>query len=262
MTGFLALAGGDCERRVAGLFGQPTNALSSLAFLAVGLWIVRRGRRAAGHRSELTVFGLAVAANAVGGLLFHGPEWPGARWVHDASILSVLLFIVVFDLARLLGRAASWTVGAYAVSLLALGLVLALAPGATYATFAALSVTAGAMEVAEYRRELPVVRAEGLTARRLARLGVLVALALAATAFFVGRSGAPLCNPLSAFQWHAVWHVLAAMAMGLYAYGAIEPHPVGARADRARARSAPGSSGGGGPVPDPTPARSARRRTR
>lgn len=54
---------------------------------------------------------------------------------------------------------------------------------------------------------------------------VAVALLLGATAFWVGRGGAPLCNPASSFQWHAVWHVLAALGMALYAYGAIEPHP-------------------------------------
>jgi hypothetical protein len=91
--------------------------------------------------------------------------------------------------------------------------------------FALAGVGAVGGELLEYRHELPALRREGLTARRAARLGVAVALLLGGTAFWVGRGGAPLCNPESAFQWHALWHFLSALAMALYAYGAIEPHP-------------------------------------
>ncbi len=228
MTPFLGLGSTDCERLGSGLFAQPVNTVSSFAFLLVGVWIVFRGRSVAGHRVELAIFGLAVASNAAGGLLFHGLQTSSARWVHDLCILSVVLFIVAFDVARFQHRSTSWTAEVYLASLGVLGLVLALLPNVTLGLFAALGIAIGGLELADYRRELPVVRAEGFTARRLARLGVLVALALGTTAFLVGLTGSPLCLPESAFQWHAVWHVLAAVAMGLYAYGAIEPHPADA----------------------------------
>jgi hypothetical protein len=38
----------------------------------------------------------------------------------------------------------------------------------------------------------------------------------------LGTSGSPLCHPASAFQWHAVWHVLQALGMAGYAYAALE----------------------------------------
>ncbi len=228
MIPVLALGATDCERLKTGLFAQPANTISSLAFLVAGVWIVLRGRRAPGHRVELTIFGVAVASNAAGGLLLHGLQGPWAGWVHDLSLLSVLLFIVIFDVARFLSRPTRWTTEVYLASLAGLGLLLAVVPSATDALSAILGLAASAWELEEYRRELPVIRASGLTARRLARVGVLVALALGATAFFLGRTGAPFCRPESAFQWHAVWHVLAAVAMALYAYGAIEPHPASA----------------------------------
>jgi hypothetical protein len=227
VTPVLGLAGADCERLGPGLFAQPVNTISGLVFLLVGVWIVVRSRRTVEHRVELAVFGLAVASNAVGGVLFHGLQTSGAGWVHDECILSVLLFIVVFDVARFLARSTAWTMATYAVSLAGVGAVLAWVPFATDALSGVLGVAAGAGEIVEYRHELPIIRAEGLTARRAARLGVLVALALGATAFFVGRTDGWLCSPGSVFQWHAVWHVLAAAAMGLYAYGAIEPHAAG-----------------------------------
>ena len=227
MTSVLGLAGSDCERVSGGVLAQPVNTMSSAAFLVAGLWVLLLAVDASGRRVELAVFGIAVASNAAGGLLFHGLQSSGAGWVHDECILSVLLFIVVFDVARFLARSTAWTMATYAVSLAGVGVVLAWAPFTTDALSGLLGVAAGAWEVGEYRHELPVIRAEGLTARRAARLGVLVALALGATAFLVGRTGAWLCSPESVFQWHAVWHVLAAAAMGLYAYGAIEPHPGG-----------------------------------
>jgi predicted membrane channel-forming protein YqfA (hemolysin III family) len=225
MTPLFELAGADCERLGDGAFAQPVNAWSSLAFVLAGLWIIALARRAPARRVELVVFGVAVAANAVGGMSFHGLQGPASRWVHDLSILAVLLFIAVFALARILDRPTRWTMAVYGVSLAIAGVVLAALPHSTDVLSAVLAVVVTVLEIADYRHELPTIRTEGLTAKRLARLSVLAALALAGTAFLVGRTGGPWCRPESAFQWHAVWHTLAALAMALYAYGAIEPHP-------------------------------------
>ncbi len=221
----LGLASADCERLGSGTFAQPVNAISSLAYLLGGMWILGLARRSPGRRGELVVFGVAVAANAVGGVLFHGVQWPASRWVHDVAILAVLAFVVAFAAARILERSTEWTLRVFATGLAMLGAVVALFPGMVQALSGVLAVAAGGTEVAEYRHEVPALRREGVTARRLARLSVGAVLALAATAFLIGRTDAWLCNPSSAFQWHAVWHVLSAGAMALYAYGAIEPHP-------------------------------------
>ena len=45
----------------------------------------------------------------------------------------------------------------------------------------------------------------------------LFAFAGALVAFAAGRTGSPLCEPGSTFQWHGVWHVLGAIAIGAYA---------------------------------------------
>jgi hypothetical protein len=44
----------------------------------------------------------------------------------------------------------------------------------------------------------------------------LALTASAITLFVLGRTGAPLCDPESLLQGHAVWHVLAALALGTY----------------------------------------------
>jgi hypothetical protein len=220
----LDLAAADCERLGGGVLAQPVNTLSGLAYLLVGVWILWLAGRSPGRRIELTVFGLAVALNAVGGLAFHGIQWWGARWVHDVSILAVLGFVVAFGAARILGRSTAWLLRAFVAGLAILGALIAAFPGTVQALSGLLAVAAGATEVVEYRHEVPALRREGVTARRLARLSVLAVLALASAAFLVGRTDAWLCRPDSTFQWHAVWHLLSAAAMALYAYGAIEPH--------------------------------------
>ena len=221
----LGLTTADCERIGDGLFGQPVNTASSVAFLIAALWILERARRSSARRVELAVFGLAVAGNAVGGFLFHGVRTAGSTWVHDEAIVAVLLFAGVSALARFGAWPRARTVATFAAALAGVGVLLALAPATSYAIFAVLGLGAAAFEVGEYRRVLPTIRAEGWSSQRLARFGVAAVAALGATAFFVGRTGAALCRPDSAFQWHAVWHALAAVAMALYAYGSIEPHP-------------------------------------
>jgi hypothetical protein len=219
------LASSDCERLGDGALAQPVNTLSSLAYLLVGLWILGLARRSPVRRVELAVFGVAVALNAVGGLAFHGVQSWGARWVHDVAILAVLGFVVAFGAARILERSTRWTLMAFAIGLTALCAVIAVFPGTVQALSGVLAVGAGATELVEYRHEVPALRREGVTARRIARLSVIAVLALASAAFLVGRTDAWLCHPQSTFQWHAVWHLLSAAAMALYAYGAIEPHP-------------------------------------
>jgi hypothetical protein len=167
------------------------------------------------------VYGLAVASNAAGGLLFHGWQSAGARWVHDVAILSVLAFIAAFGAARRWERGTAWTMWVFALALGGLGAVLAVVPSSSYAVYALVGVVAGLGEVLEIHRELPEIRRQGIPAERRALLGAAAAFLLGVTAFFVGRTGGALCDPASAMQWHAVWHVAAAAAMALYAVGRI-----------------------------------------
>ncbi len=219
------LGSSDCERLGGGLLAQLINTLSSVVYLLAAAWILGLAQRSLGRRVELAVFGGAVALNAVGGLAFHGVQTWGARWVHDIAILAVLGFVVAFGASRILERPTRWLLTTFVAGLAVLGGVIAAWPGTVQALSGVLAVAAGGTELVEYRHEVPALRREGVTARRLARLSVLAVLALASAAFLVGRTDAWLCNPESGFQWHAVWHALSAAAMALYAYGAIEPHP-------------------------------------
>lgn len=79
----MALGASDCEHLGEGFLAQPVNALSSLAFVAAGLWILSRGNRRAP-----TAFGWVVVATGVGSFLFHGPQPSWARPAHDGTAIA------------------------------------------------------------------------------------------------------------------------------------------------------------------------------
>lgn len=207
----------DCERIVSGFLGQPANAVSSLAFLVSAVWILTlafRGRRT--NRASLLVLALAVAANAVGSFARHGPDPSWAQFAHDAAIVAVLLFIAVHALARTRGWRPRAEIGAYAAGLVVVGLGLAAIHGASDPFAGTLAAGAIVGEVASFSDER---RPPSAVPRRAVARGVgLAAIALGGVAFLLGRTGSPLCNPASLFQWHALWHVLVAIALVAYAY--------------------------------------------
>ena len=68
----IGFGGADCEALRDGLLAQPVNSLSSLAYVAAAIVLVRRQPR---HR----VPALALAAVGVGSFLYHGPMPDGAE---------------------------------------------------------------------------------------------------------------------------------------------------------------------------------------
>jgi hypothetical protein len=106
----LALGASDCEALHAGWLGQPVNALSSLAYVLAGAYVLRRG----GPRAPA----LALAAAGVGSLLYHGPMPWGAGLAHDGSMAAVAATIPLAWWRGRLGRPppAALVIGAVAVA--------------------------------------------------------------------------------------------------------------------------------------------------
>lgn len=91
----LALGASDCEALRDGLLGQPVNALSSVAYLVAGAYVLRRG----GPRMPA----LALAAVGVGSFLYHGPMTPGSGLAHDGSIVALAATVPLAWRRRSLG---------------------------------------------------------------------------------------------------------------------------------------------------------------
>lgn len=173
-----------CEAVGPGWWGQPVATATSAAFLAAGAVIWWR-------RRDLPT-SAAVALVGVGSILAHGPRPPGAEWLHDSTLLWVLVWIILAET----GRIRLWPVG------LAASAVLAVTPSIADPSQALL----GAMVVYLQVRS-PLLRRLRLTTVGLLGIGALV-----------GRlaDGGIWCDPDSVLQGHAVWHMAAAAALTIW----------------------------------------------
>lgn len=174
----------DCELIRDGFLGQPANAITSLAFVVIGLWLVRR-------RPVLGWAGIAVGA---GSFVFHGPMPGWAEWAHDTALAALPVALVLEARPLLFG-----------VSTAALAFVLAIEPGIAE-RITLLLVVVAAIAIA---RRLPSLRLGWVFGSAL-----IVAVGIALQV--VSRTDASWCNPNSVLQGHGFWHLLG--AGGLWAW--------------------------------------------
>lgn len=90
----------DCERIGQGVLAQPVNALTSLAFVLAGAWIVYRALSARDGRARMILFGIAVASVGVGSVSYHGPQPAPAQNMHDVTIVMVVAGVGILELIR------------------------------------------------------------------------------------------------------------------------------------------------------------------
>lgn len=181
-------AAADCERILESWWGQPINTVTAAAFVvgAVLVWWRRR---------DLPT-GLLLAGIGAGSIAFHGPMPAWGEFLHDASIVLALAWILLVET----GRRAYWPLA------FAIGLALSAAPVIADPAQALLAVAAvGVILVSSRRRP-----------QRLAAVGVLAAGAFVGT---LSRTGGPLCDPDSIWQGHGFWHLAAASALTLWGLG-------------------------------------------
>lgn len=205
----------DCEALLEDVaLAQPANAVSSVAYVAAGLWLLARATRHGGAEARTqAVYGLALTSVGVGSIAFHGPQPAGARLVHDLTIAAVFAVVAGRGARVLLGR--SEQVGLLiAAGLTAIaGVVMAARPDAGPPVNAVLAGSAVAMETR--------LHWTGRRPRRARLLGVAAgALVAGGVVNALGRTGGPWCDPTSLFQGHAMWHLLTAAALGLYGLAA------------------------------------------
>jgi hypothetical protein len=222
----------DCELIGRGTLHQPVNALSSFAYVVVGLVIavVAVRRRSVPLASSL-VYAVCVAAIGIGSVLFHGPQPAGSRVVHDLPILITLVFVIVHDTLLVRGRrgqdprpaSAPTFLAAFAVSAFVVGAAGLIDDGVrTVLTAVALLAVVG-LEVVVFRRDLRPVRSEReRRAHRAFLVAVPTIVALALASYVLGRTGSPACDRDSPFQFHGLWHVLTSLVFGLWWWLALD----------------------------------------
>ncbi|KRB20794.1 MULTISPECIES: ceramidase domain-containing protein [Mesorhizobium] len=91
-----------CERTGSGLWSEPTNASTNLAFIVAGLWGVREVRRLkAGTFAEVLAWW--VMAIGIGSTIFHTFATKGTVWIDVLPIAGFTLAYTLFNLRRFLG---------------------------------------------------------------------------------------------------------------------------------------------------------------
>lgn len=185
-------AAADCELIRQGLFGQPVNTITTLAFFLAGAWLLRRP--GAGW------VGVALAATGVGSFVFHGPMPAWGEWAHDVTLAWLIVVIG--------GLHTRWEAWSRTPSLLVIAIPVALFPvlGDPIAVVATMLVLGSILLRRPTRTELAP----------LVLLGVVAILGR------LGATGWPLCDPDSVWQMHGLWHIGAAVAVAWWAAGATQ----------------------------------------
>ena len=221
------MGGSDCEHIGHAFLAQPSNALSSIAYVVAGMLLVRRAiARRTG--AVLVTYGVLIAAIGVGSAAYHGPMPTWGRFAHDVSIAAVLAFVVGDEVARARGAPARAGFAAFGALLGASAIALAAVPDAGNALDAVLILTAAVGELMAARSS-PGGDAGARRAWLLGAAALTVGVALNA----LGRTDGPLCDPASPMQPHAAWHVLTAFVLWLYGIAVLEPREQARRIIRA-----------------------------
>lgn len=171
----------------AGILGQPVNALTSLALLMAGLWVLRI--------PKMRWVAVGLMLTGLGSFVFHGPMPAWGEWAHDVTLAWLIALIG--------GVGTRWEQWSRLPTLGALGALFALAP-----------ITADPVAVG---LTVIVIGSLLLRDRGWKSLGPLALLGVSGIVGRLGATGGPLCDPESALQMHAIWHVGAAIAVAWWA---------------------------------------------
>ncbi len=164
------------------------------------------------------MYAITVIGVGIGSAAFHGPMPAWGRFAHDLSIAAVLAFVIGYDVALARGAAVSTGLALFGGLAGACAVILALSPDAGNALDAVLVAGAVAAEIGAARSPAGSMAVDG-------RVWILTAgiLTIGALLNALGRTDAPLCEPESSVQLHAVWHVLTSFVLFLYGTAVLGP---------------------------------------
>lgn len=208
----LAIGETDCERLGSGFLAQPVNALTSLAYCVIGVAVIVLSARWTRWWPRSVIYGLCLIGTGLGSVLFHGPQPAGSRFLHDIPIVLALLLMALHDLDLVSSRFRRVPL-AFVVITVLVGAAAALVPDLAAIATVVIGLAVVVLEVIVYRRGL---RPSSRT-RQGRLLGAIVAIsAVAGAAYVLGRTDGPACDPESLLQPHGAWHVISAMAFGVW----------------------------------------------
>jgi len=192
-----------CERLAPGLWAEPLNALTNLAFILAGLLLVVALRRAEPEvRRDLAILGLTglLFVIGLGSGLFHTFA---TAWAVLADVIPIALFILLYmylALRRLVALPL-WGCGLGVATVLLLTVVMPLGFGFSVSTYGvALLAMLGVGGFLHFARRHP------------AGPRILAAAGLFAMSLAFRTADLPLCATLPSGT-HFLWHILNAAVL-------------------------------------------------
>ncbi len=212
-----------CEPFQKGLVLQPVNTYSNLGLVLAGLvaaWTGAQGKfpdafgrnanRMAAHPLCPVLFGATLAAAGLGSMFYHASLSRAGEWTDLVGIYLFLSFLLFYNLSRLARLSSGLLVGFYTTTNLILGIQMIVAPELQQILFGGLVAGALGLEFLVHLYRRPRIE--------LRYLAVALGCFAVGAALWVLNRILP-CEPLRPIQWHAIWHLLTAVAgILLYAY--------------------------------------------
>ncbi|SFQ19988.1 Ceramidase [Roseivivax halotolerans] len=191
---------GYCERLEPGLWAEPINALTNLAFLIVAALLWRPSRGVPVARALVLILGLI----GIGSGLFHTFAEP---WAGLADVLPIAVYVALYIFAANRDYLGFGTWAALGITALEFAAIAAVGSSPVFAWLGGSGAYAPIpCIIALYA--LILARSAPATARGLAIGAALLALSITFRAL-----DAPLCGTLP-FGTHFLWHILNALMLG------------------------------------------------
>ena len=186
-----------CEEIRSDGIRQPSNSLSSLAFVLVAAIVLLRGWR--NDRVKALLFALTLALVGIGSALYHASLSFTAQFLDVLGMYLIATLALLLSVSRIRHLSTVAMVAAYVAINSLLAGILWMAPLFRRWIFAALLAGIIATEMRNRTGE---------------RRNMLRAVAVMGVAFVIWILDftRTLCSPSSPIQGHAVWHILGALA--------------------------------------------------
>ncbi len=202
-----------CEARLCAWVAEPANTWSSLAYIAVGLWLLLHARRS--RDSRLVAVAVAEIMIGLGSVLFHSTGALAGEFVDQVGMFLLSGLILTYAWGHAKGVAANRVTATYAgVVVLSTLIIVAYAP-LGIPLFAVQLATGLAWELRHRKGSAQPEQYRGLVQ------GILIFLG--AFAIWTTDITGLLCDPDNhVLTGHAVWHLLNAWSIErLYRFYAV-----------------------------------------
>ncbi|BBM83932.1 ceramidase domain-containing protein [Candidatus Uabimicrobium amorphum] len=214
-----------CEALRPGTIVQPVNTWSNLAFILIGLLVLRQGKKdfiAQSFSNSMSTkrvysftYGILIVFLGFGSFFYHASMTFLGQVFDLMGMYLLTTFVILYNVERLRPYKASIFIISYLIINTILLCILLTLPQTRRYIFAVLVIVALIPEYWIYRKKK--------TNNRL--LFLAVGLLIVAFIIWILDITKIICSPYSFWQGHALWHILTAMSAGsLYMHYREESH--------------------------------------